>query len=147
MRAGCGSVSLRFPFSLSLFTEWGKIRTIESSVLAPTSIVPTTIVPPKAGIPNRRFLMKALVVHDSAFGNKERIALAMAKALCADAARVGDVKLDDLQGLDVFFVGSPTQKCNPLGMDSTWATPRVPIERRTQASRALCPADRGEGSV
>jgi len=58
--------------------------------------------------------MKALVIYDSVYGNTEKIALAMGKALGnqEDVAvlKVGDVKPDQLAGLSLLIVGSPTQR-------------------------------------
>ena len=59
--------------------------------------------------------MKSLVVYDSAFGNTEKVAQAMAEALGSVARRVGDVEPEQLQDLDLLIVGSPTQKFSPLG--------------------------------
>ena len=63
--------------------------------------------------------MKALVVYDSAYGNTEKIAQAIAQALGAPenatVARVGNVRLEQLAGLTLLVVGSPTQKFRPLG--------------------------------
>lgn len=62
--------------------------------------------------------MKALVIYDSVFGNTEQVAQAMGKALSAQAdvevLRVTDVQPDQLTGLDVLIVGSPTQRFQPL---------------------------------
>jgi flavodoxin len=61
--------------------------------------------------------MKAMVVYDSVFGNTEQVAQAMGRALGApadDAARwVPEVKPEQLLGLDVLIVGSPTRKFQP----------------------------------
>jgi flavodoxin len=58
--------------------------------------------------------MNALVVYDSAYGNTEQIARAIGAALGsqeeADVIRVGDVKPDQLRGLELLVVGSPTQR-------------------------------------
>jgi flavodoxin len=59
--------------------------------------------------------MKALVVYDSAFGNTEKIAQAIADALGAQVRRVADVRPEHVEGLDLLVVGSPTQKFRPLG--------------------------------
>ena len=62
--------------------------------------------------------MKALVIYDSAFGNTEQVAQAMGRALSAhtdvEVVRATDVQPDQLTGLDVLIVGSPTQKFQPL---------------------------------
>ena len=61
--------------------------------------------------------MKALVVYDSQYGNTEQIARAIGNALKSQAdattLRVADVDLDQLTGLTVLVVGSPTQRFRP----------------------------------
>jgi flavodoxin I len=61
--------------------------------------------------------MKVLIVYDSFFGNTEKVARAMADVLAVahqvKMARVGDVKPDQLEGLDVLIVGSPTRAFRP----------------------------------
>ena len=54
--------------------------------------------------------MKTLVVYDSTFGNTEQIARAVAGALPGKAtvARPGSVAAQDLRGIDLLVVGSPT---------------------------------------
>lgn len=63
--------------------------------------------------------MKVLVVYDSAFGNTEQVAQAIGGALGSPeevkTVRVGNVKGEDLLGLTLLVVGSPTQKFSPLG--------------------------------
>jgi flavodoxin I len=58
--------------------------------------------------------MKGLIVYDSVFGNTEQIALEIGKALgnqdAVATARAGDVKPDQLVGLNILIVGSPTQR-------------------------------------
>lgn len=60
--------------------------------------------------------MKAVVVYDSAYGNTERIAEAIAEGLDdeAEVVRAGSVQPGQLEGLDVLVVGSPTQRFRPL---------------------------------
>jgi flavodoxin len=62
--------------------------------------------------------MRALVIYDSAFGNTERVARAIGEALSAQAEvevlRATDAGPEQLLGLDVLVVGSPTQKFQPL---------------------------------
>jgi flavodoxin I len=57
--------------------------------------------------------MKALVVYDSAFGNTEKIARAIGDALKSkmdvEVCRVSDTKQEELTGLNLLIVGSPTQ--------------------------------------
>jgi flavodoxin len=63
--------------------------------------------------------MKAMVVYDSAFGNTEKVAQAIGQALGSpenvEIVRVGNVKSEQLAGLTLLIVGSPTQKFSPLG--------------------------------
>jgi flavodoxin len=63
--------------------------------------------------------MKAMVVYDSAFGNTEKVAQAIGQALGApesvETVRVGNVRPEQLAGLTLLAVGSPTQKFRPLG--------------------------------
>jgi flavodoxin len=61
--------------------------------------------------------MKALVVYDSAFGNTEKIAQAIAHGLGLEKengiVRAGAVQPEHLTGLTLLIVGSPTQKFRP----------------------------------
>ncbi len=59
--------------------------------------------------------MKALVIYDSVFGNTERIAREIGKALGPEVPviLVGKVTPSDLAGLDVLLVGSPTRGFKP----------------------------------
>ncbi|MCR4407886.1 MAG: flavodoxin family protein [Anaerolineae bacterium] len=61
--------------------------------------------------------MKAMVVYDSIFGNTEQIAQAIGKALGfpedVEILRVGDVKPEQLMGLKLLIVGSPTRGFRP----------------------------------
>lgn len=65
--------------------------------------------------------MKAMVIYDSVFGNTAQIAQAISNGLSnAPAApqdvelrRVGDVKPEQLAGLNLLFVGSPTRGFRP----------------------------------
>ena len=61
--------------------------------------------------------MKALVVYDSFFGNTEKIAQTIGNALGAPAdvevLRVGNVKPEQLTGLGLLVVGSPTRAFRP----------------------------------
>jgi flavodoxin I len=58
--------------------------------------------------------MKGLLVYDSMYGNTERIALAIGEALGnreeLAVVRVGSVKPEQYAGLDLFIIGSPTQR-------------------------------------
>ncbi len=61
--------------------------------------------------------MKTLIIYDLVFGNTEKIAQAIGTALnsLADvkALRVSDVKPEQLTGLNLLIVGSPTQRFRP----------------------------------
>jgi len=59
--------------------------------------------------------MKILVIYDSVFGNTERIAREIGKALGSEVPviLVGKVTPADLSGLDVLLVGSPTRGFKP----------------------------------
>ena len=61
--------------------------------------------------------MKALVVYDSVFGNTEQIAGAIGSVLGSqedvETLRVGDVKPEQLTGLQLLIAGSPTRKFRP----------------------------------
>jgi flavodoxin I len=62
--------------------------------------------------------MKAMVIYDSAYGNTERIARAIGGALgspeVVETRRAVEVRPEQLAGLDLLVVGSPTQKFRPL---------------------------------
>ncbi len=61
--------------------------------------------------------MKALVVYDSYFGNTEKVAQAVGEALQSrgdvQVRKVTEVQPDQLQGLDLLVVGSPTRAFQP----------------------------------
>jgi flavodoxin len=61
--------------------------------------------------------MEALVVYDSFFGNTERIAQSIGNALgrpeVVGIVRVGDVKPEQMAGLKLLIVGSPTRAFSP----------------------------------
>lgn len=61
--------------------------------------------------------MKALVVYDSEFGNTKLISEAIGGAMGSPAEvevlRVGEVSMDQIKGLDLMIVGSPTQRFRP----------------------------------
>lgn len=65
----------------------------------------------------RVILPKAIVVYDSEFGNTERVAREIGRALDSQedvvVVRVGDAKPEQLKGLSVLVVGSPTQRFRP----------------------------------
>lgn len=61
--------------------------------------------------------MKTLVIYDSVFGNTEKIAQAIGSAVGTKkdvlVKRVTEVSSEDLQGLDLLLVGSPTRGFRP----------------------------------
>lgn len=61
--------------------------------------------------------MKALVVFDSAYGNTEKVARAIAAGLAPHAevrlVRAGEARLPDLDAVGLLAVGSPTQGGKP----------------------------------
>ena len=61
--------------------------------------------------------MKALIVYDSVFGNTEKIAQAISRGLDpqkdVQIRRVTDVKPEQLTGLKLLIVGSPTRAFRP----------------------------------
>jgi flavodoxin I len=61
--------------------------------------------------------MKGLIVYDSFFGNTEQIAHAVASVLSSEGdietLRVSHVKPEQLTGLDLLIVGSPTRAFRP----------------------------------
>ena len=56
---------------------------------------------------------KVLVIYDSVFGNTEKIAQAIAAALGTQAMPVSQAEADQLRGLDLLVVGSPTRGYRP----------------------------------
>jgi flavodoxin len=64
--------------------------------------------------------MQAMVVYDSMYGNTGKIAEAIGKGLGPEAevgiVRVGEVKPEQLAGLTLLIVGSPTQRFSPTGV-------------------------------
>lgn len=61
--------------------------------------------------------MKALVVYDSEFGNTNQVAMAFGGVFESldevEVLRVGEVKVEQIKGLDLLIVGSPTQRFRP----------------------------------
>jgi len=61
--------------------------------------------------------MKALIIYDSVFGNTEKVAQSIGAALGlqgqVETLLVGQVTLDQLRGLEVLIVGSPTRSFRP----------------------------------
>ena len=62
--------------------------------------------------------MKVLIIYDSVFGNTEKIAQAIGNSLGSkenvETLRVSDVKLEQLIGLELLIVGSPTRVFKPI---------------------------------
>ena len=57
--------------------------------------------------------MKTLVIYDSVFGNTEKIAQAIAAALEAQALSVSQATPDQVSGLELLVIGSPTRGFRP----------------------------------
>lgn len=68
--------------------------------------------------------MRTLVIYDSVFGNTEKIALEIVRALSAhsevETRKISSVKGDDLNGIDLLVVGSPTRGFRPTKPISDW---------------------------
>jgi flavodoxin len=68
--------------------------------------------------------MKAMVVYDSVFGNTGKIAQAIGHALGspenAETLRVNEVTPEQLTGLTLLVVGSPTRQFNPTGATTSF---------------------------
>jgi flavodoxin I len=68
--------------------------------------------------------MKAMVVYDSAYGNTEQIAQAIGQALGSpedvEIVQAGSAKPEQLAGLTLLIVGSPTQKFSPTGATTSF---------------------------
>lgn len=62
--------------------------------------------------------MKVLIVYDSVFGNTKKIALAIGNSLSSkenvETLRVSDVNPEQLIGLELIIVGSPTRVFKPI---------------------------------
>ena len=63
--------------------------------------------------------MKAMVVYDSVFGNTGQVAQAIGDGLGSpeevEVRKVGDVQPEELAGLTLLVVGSPTRQFSPTG--------------------------------
>jgi flavodoxin len=57
--------------------------------------------------------VQILVVYDSVFGNTEMIARSMAAALGAAVVPVGQANAEQIRGIDLLVVGSPTRGFRP----------------------------------
>jgi flavodoxin len=68
--------------------------------------------------------MQALVVYDTKFGNTEKVAQAIGAALASQAevvvVNVADVRPEQLAGIDLLLVGSPTWGSRPTPAISKW---------------------------
>jgi flavodoxin len=74
-------------------------------------------------------MMKALVIYDSVFGNTEKVAQVIAASLGATASvammRPDQVRPEQLKGLDLLVVGSPTRSFRPTEAMAGWLK-RIP---------------------
>lgn len=57
--------------------------------------------------------MNTLVIYDSLYGNTEKVARSIGKALSAQVLQMNEVKFDSLNTYDLVVVGSPTQGGRP----------------------------------
>ena len=64
--------------------------------------------------------MKTLIVYDSVFGNTAQVAATMGQALAANVLKVSDVTPDDIQGVSLLIVGSPTRAFRPTPAVTAW---------------------------
>ena len=64
--------------------------------------------------------MKALVVYDSVFGNTGKIAQAVGAALGAPVVQVGAVQAEQLAGVELLVVGSPTRQFTATPAMMAW---------------------------
>ena len=76
--------------------------------------------------------MKALIVYDSVYGNTEKIAESIGGAVTGDVKvlNVSQVNLSELESLDLFIVGSPTQggRASPAIRDFLKELPKSAIK-------------------
>lgn len=56
--------------------------------------------------------MKSVVVYDTRFGNTEKVAKGIAKALMADISKAPEATVSELKGYDTLVFGSPTHAWN-----------------------------------
>lgn len=66
--------------------------------------------------------MKTLVLYDTFFGNTEKIAVAIGEALGEDTQvlRIKDASNEQVKGLDLLIVGSPTRGFRPTKDTTNW---------------------------
>jgi flavodoxin len=57
--------------------------------------------------------MKPLVIYDSFYGNTQKIAEALAQALGCEAVKVQNLSPDQLVGVELLILGSPTRGFSP----------------------------------
>jgi len=57
--------------------------------------------------------MRSLIIYDSFFGNTEMIAEALAQALGCEAVKVQNLSPDQLVGVELLILGSPTRAFSP----------------------------------
>lgn len=57
--------------------------------------------------------MKSLIIYDSFFGNTEKIAQALGQALGSETIKVQDISVDQLNGVELLILGSPTRAFSP----------------------------------
>lgn len=57
--------------------------------------------------------MKSLVVYESFFGNTQKIAEQVSKVLGAKLVEAKKFTMDDLEGVELLIVGSPTRAFRP----------------------------------
>lgn len=59
------------------------------------------------------FIMKSLIVYDSFFGNTEKVAYALGQALGSETVKVQNLVPDQLLGVELLILGSPTRAFSP----------------------------------
>lgn len=64
--------------------------------------------------------MKTIVVYDSVFGNTEKIADEIAKAVGGAVFKIGDICAADLSDVSHLFMGSPTRAFRPTPAVTAW---------------------------
>lgn len=64
--------------------------------------------------------MKTIVVYDSVFGNTEKIADEIAKAVGGALFKISDICADDLNDVTHLFMGSPTRAFRPTPAVTSW---------------------------
>jgi flavodoxin I len=71
-----------------------------------------------------------LVVYDSYFGNTEKVAQGIAEAIGGQSKKVNSLSEEDLTGLKVLFVGSPTRAFRPTPAILTFIKSLEPASMR-----------------